>query len=188
MNRCEWCSSSELYIDYHDTEWGVPEYDDQALFEMLCLEGAQAGLSWITVLNKRENYRLAFDQFDARKMARYTDKRKAKLMTNAGIIRNRLKIKAFVNNAKAYLAIKESGMTFADYIWKYTDGKPIINHHKSMSDVPAKTELSDRMSKDLKKAGFGFVGSTILYAFMQASGMVNDHVTTCFRHQEVITS
>ena len=185
MKRCDWCTSTEQYIEYHDTEWGVPEYDDLALFEMLCLEGAQAGLSWITILKKRENYRKAFDKFDPVKMARYTNKRKEKLLQNEGIIRNKLKVKAFVNNARAYLAVKDSGTSFSNYIWKYVDGKPIINHPKTIADVPAKTELSDQMSKALKKDGFGFVGGTIMYAFMQASGMVNDHVTSCFRHKEL---
>jgi len=188
MHRCSWSTSSELYMDYHDTEWGVPEYNDHKLFEMICLEGAQAGLSWITVLKKRENYRIAFDQFDAEKMARYTDIKKTELMQNAGIIRNKLKIKAFVNNAKAYLSIKESGSTFSNYIWKYTEGLPKVNHHQCITQVPAKSALSDLMSKDLKQDGFGFVGSTMVYAFMQASGMINDHVTSCFRHHELTTT
>ncbi len=183
-NRCEWCQSSELYIDYHDKEWGVPEYDDQTLFEMLNLEGAQAGLSWITVLNKREHYRKVFDQFNPEKIARYTDKKREKLLSDPGIIRNKLKVNAFIVNAQLYLEITKR-QSFSEYIWQFVDGEPIINKYKTLKDVPANTPISDKMSKQLKKDGFKFVGSTIVYAFMQACGMVNDHVTSCFRYKEL---
>jgi DNA-3-methyladenine glycosylase I len=181
--RCEWCGNDPLYVKYHDEEWGVAVYDDQHLFEMLCLEGAQAGLSWITVLRKRETYRKAFDNFDAKKMAKYDDKRKEKLLQNEGIIRNRLKVNAFVTNAKAYLAIQKEFGSFSDYIWSFVNHKPIINNLKSIKDNPAKTAVSDTMSKDLLKRGFKFVGSTICYAFMQACGMVDDHVAHCWRRK-----
>ena len=183
-SRCEWCLSSDLYIDYHDNEWGVPEYDSQKLFEMLCLEGAQAGLSWITVLKKREHYRKVFDQFNPEKIARYTDKKREKLLTDPGIIRNKLKVNAFIVNAQQYLELSKT-QSFSDYIWDFVDGKPIINRYKTLEEAPANTELSDRICKQLKKDGFKFVGSTIVYAFMQASGMVNDHVTSCYRYKEL---
>jgi len=183
--RCEWCLSDDIYIDYHDKEWGIPEYNDQKLFEMLLLEGAQAGLSWITVLKKRENYRKAFDNFNPQKMAKYTDKRKQKLLSNPGIIRNKLKVNAFVVNAQQFLNIQQQ-QGFSQYIWDFVDGKPIVNKFKTMSDVPANTDLSDKMSKQLKKDGFKFIGSTIVYAFMQACGMVNDHVTNCYRYKELL--
>ena len=183
--RCEWCGSDLLYIKYHDEEWGVPVHDDQKIFEMLVLEGAQAGLSWITVLKKRENYRKAFDGFDALKVSKYTEKRIAKLLENSGIIRNRLKVNAAVTNAKAFLKIQKEYEHFDEYIWQFVGHKPIINKFKGMKDLPSKTEISDKMSKDLKKRGFKFVGSTICYAFMQAVGMVNDHTTDCFRHNIV---
>lgn len=182
--RCEWCQSSQLYIDYHDEEWGVPEYDDQMLFEMLLLEGAQAGLSWITVLNKREHYRKVFENFNPEKIARYTKKKREKLLSDPGIIRNKLKVNAFIVNAQLYLDISKQ-QSFSEYIWQFVDGKPIINKYKSMKDVPANTPISDKMSKQLKKDGFKFVGSTIVYAFMQACGMVNDHTTSCFRYKEL---
>lgn len=182
--RCEWCQSSQLYIDYHDEEWGVPEYDDQMLFEMLLLEGAQAGLSWITVLNKREHYRKVFENFNPEKIARYTEKKREKLLSDPGIIRNKLKVNAFIVNAQLYLDISKQ-QSFSEYIWQFVDGKPIINKYKSMKDVPANTPISDKMSKQLKKDGFKFVGSTIVYAFMQACGMVNDHTTSCFRYKEL---
>lgn len=185
MKKCEWCLGKEIYEDYHDTEWGVPEYDDQKLFEMLCLEGAQAGLSWITVLNKRAHYRKVFDEFDAKKMAKYTDKKREKLLQDPGIIRNKLKVNAFIVNAQQYLRIQKEQGSFSDYIWSFVDGKPIINKYKTLADVPANTPLSDIMSKQLKKDGFKFVGSTIVYAYMQACGMVNDHMTTCFRYKEL---
>lgn len=181
VSRCSWCGDDPLYVDYHDNEWGIPCYDDQQLFEMLCLEGAQAGLSWITVLKKREDYRELFDNFDAEKMAKYKTRKIESLLKNPKIIRNKLKVNAFVTNAQAYLAIQEEG-SFGDYIWSFVDGEPIINQWKTLADVPVSTPISDSLSKDLKKRGFKFVGSTICYAFMQATGMVNDHLTSCFRH------
>lgn len=171
----------DLYKDYHDNEWGTPLHDDRQLFELLCLEGAQAGLSWYTVLSKRENYRAAFDNFDAVKMSKYTAAKIEKLLLNAGIIRNRLKVNAFVTNAKAYLAIQKEYGSFDRYIWQFVGGKPIVNEISGMQDVVAKTALSDTMSKDLLKKGFKFVGSTICYAFMQASGMVDDHANDCWK-------
>jgi len=184
-NRCSWCESSELYIKYHDEEWGVPVHDDDELFEMLCLEGAQAGLSWITVLKKRAHYRKVFDRFNAKKMAKYTEAKRAKLLADPGIIRNKLKVNAFIVNAQLYLDTKKEFGSFDQYIWQFVNHKPIINKYKTLSAVPANTPESDAMSKDLKKRGFKFVGSTICYAFMQACGMVNDHTTACFRHKEV---
>ncbi len=183
--RCEWGTSSQLYIDYHDNEWGVPIHDDRKLFEFLILEGAQAGLSWETVLKKRENYRKAFSNFDPVKISRYGDKKIESLLGNKGIIRNRLKITSAINNAKRFLEVRKEFGTFDTYIWKFVDGKPIINKFKSMQELPATTEISDAMSKDLKKRGFKFVGSTICYAHMQATGMVNDHVVDCFRYKEI---
>lgn len=183
--RCDW-AKNELAIDYHDTEWGVPLHDDQRLFEFLILEGAQAGLSWDTVLAKRENYRKAFDNFDAKKIAKYDEKKCAELLQNQGIIRNRLKIASAIRNAKCYLEIVEKEGSFDKYIWSFVDGKPIVNVWDNIKQVPASTPISDAMSKDLKKRGFNFVGSTIMYAFMQATGMVNDHLTNCFRYKEVI--
>ncbi len=180
--RCVW-ASGERYIAYHDEEWGVPLHDDRALFEFLILEGAQAGLSWSTILNKRENYRKAFDRFDAKKVARYDDAKVAALMENEGIVRNRLKIRAAVTNAKAFLAVQKEFGTFDAYIWSFTGGKTLQNRWKGK--IPASTAESDAMSKDLRKRGFTFVGSTICYAFMQATGMVNDHLVTCFRHKEL---
>ena len=182
--RCTWCGDDPLYQQYHDEEWGVPLRDDQLLFEFLILEGAQAGLSWITVLRKREHYRAAFDQFNAEKIARYTPARIEKLLQNPGIIRNRLKVESAVRNAQAYLNIREKHASFADYLWQFVDGQPIQNRWNSIREVPASTPESDRMSKVLKKDGFNFVGSTICYAHMQATGMVNDHTVDCFRHQE----
>ncbi len=184
MTRCPW-AQGELYCQYHDTEWGVPVHNDNRLFEMLILEGAQAGLSWSTVLNKRENYRKAFDQFDPKRVARYTDARIAKLLTNEGLIRNRLKMAAAVVNAKKFLEVQKEFGTFDAYIWQFTGGDVKRNSHKSMSDVPPKTPESDAMSADLARRGFKFVGSTICYAFMQAVGMVNDHLITCFRWKEI---
>lgn len=183
--RCEWCGTDPLYIKYHDEEWGVPVHDDQKLFEMLILEGAQAGLSWITVLKKRENYRNAFSNFDALKISRYSDKKIAKLLVNPGIIRNKLKVNSTVTNARAFLQIQKEFGSFDKYIWQFVDGKPIINNFTNLKEIPASTEISDRMSKDLKKRGFKFIGSTICYAYMQAVGMVNDHTTNCFRYKEV---
>lgn len=182
--RCSWCGTDPLYCAYHDTEWGVPLYDEQKLFELLILEGAQAGLSWITVLRKRENYRAAFDNFNPEKIARYTPARIEKLMLNEGIIRNRLKIESTIKNAKAYLAMKKEGANFSEFLWGFVEGKPRQNRLRSMVDIQASTEASDAMSKSLKKKGFNFVGSTICYAFMQAAGMVNDHIIDCYRHKE----
>jgi DNA-3-methyladenine glycosylase I len=182
---CAWAQSHELNRIYHDTEWGVPVHDDRLLFEFLMLEGAQAGLSWLTVLKKRENYRRAFDGFDAAKMARYSDKKLAALMGDEGIIRNRLKIASAVTNAKAFLAAQKEFGSFDSYVWQFVGGKPIVNRWTKMSQVPAKTGESDAMSKDLLKRGFKFVGSTICYAFMQATGMVNDHTVDCWRHKAV---
>ena len=182
--RCSWCGDDPLYVNYHDQEWGVPVYDDDALFEFLLLEGAQAGLSWITVLRKREGYRRAFDGFDFRKIARYTDKKLNSLMKDEGIVRNRLKIFSARGNAIAFMQIQKEYGSFSDYIWSYVDRKPVVNRIKKMSDVASNTDLSDSISKDLKKKGFKFVGSTIIYAFLQAAGLVNDHAIDCFRFQQ----
>jgi DNA-3-methyladenine glycosylase I len=184
VTRCPW-AKGDLYLLYHDTEWGAPIHDDNRLFEMLILEGAQAGLSWSTVLNKRENYRKAFDQFDPKRVARYTDARIAKLLTNEGLIRNRLKMAAAVTNAKKFLEVQKEFGSFDAYIWQFTGGHPKRNSYKTVSDVPPKTPESDAMSKDLTRRGFKFVGSTICYAFMQGVGMVNDHLVTCFRWKEI---
>jgi DNA-3-methyladenine glycosylase I len=183
--RCKWCTSDEIYITYHDNEWGVPIHDDQQLFEFLILEGAQAGLSWLTVLKKRENYRECFDNFNIEKVARYTPAKIQKLLLNPGIIRNRLKVNSAVVNAKAALAVQKEWGSLAKYIWHFVDGVTIQNRFKSA--IPAKTDISDAMSKDLKKRGFKFIGSTICYAFMQAVGMVNDHATDCFRYRQLQT-
>jgi DNA-3-methyladenine glycosylase I len=182
--RCPW-PTQENMIGYHDKEWGVPVHDDRVLFEFLILEGAQAGLSWQTVLNKRENYRAAFDNFDAEKIVRYDDKKVVQLLANPGIIRNRLKITSTIQNAKSFLKVREEFGSFDVYLWRFVDGMPIINHRRSMKEVPARTAVSDAMSKDLLKRGFKFVGSTICYAHMQAVGMVNDHLVTCFRYKEL---
>ncbi|MFM1851853.1 MAG: hypothetical protein RIS54_1537 [Verrucomicrobiota bacterium] len=179
--RCPWPKSA-LDISYHDHEWGVPLHDDRALFELLILEGAQAGLSWSTILNKRENYRRAFDGFDAVKISRYTDRKVAALLADAGIVRNRLKIAATITNARAFLAVQKEFGSFDRYLWGFVGGKPIVNRPRTPKDVPVRTPESDALSKDLLKRGFKFVGSTIIYAFMQASGMVNDHLVTCPRH------
>lgn len=181
--RCPWCEKDDLYRNYHDLEWGIPLHDDRKLFELLNLEGAQAGLSWYTVLSKREAYRKAFDDWDPIKISRYTEARVEKLLANPGIIRNRLKVAGTVLNAKAFLAVQKEFGSFDTYIWQFVGGKPIVNHPKAMGQVPAKTTLSDAMSKDLKKRGFKFIGSTICYAFMQASGMVDDHLSTCWRRK-----
>lgn len=180
--RCEWCGTDPDYVAYHDAEWGRPVHDDRKLFEMLCLEGAQAGLSWITILRKRENYRAAFDNFDAAKIARYSETKLEKLMHNPGLVRNRLKIYGTVKNAQAFLAVQKEFGAFDKYIWQFVGGKPKINAWRSLKEVPAKTAESDALSKALKKRGFTFVGSTICYAFMQAVGMVNDHTVECFRY------
>ncbi|HOD53808.1 MAG TPA: DNA-3-methyladenine glycosylase I [Candidatus Cloacimonadota bacterium] len=177
--RCTWCGSDELYRHYHDTEWGKPLLDDRLLFEKLCLEAAQAGLSWITVLRKRENYRLAFDGFDPQKIVKYDEIKIQELMNNSGIIRNRRKIDAMIHNAGIYLKILEETGSFKDYIWSFVNHQPIINHWKVMNEIPATSPVSDAMSKALKKKGFKFVGSTICYAFMQSVGMVNDHLVDC---------
>lgn len=182
--RCPW-ASGELDVAYHDREWGVPVHDDRLLFEMLILEGAQAGLSWSTILKKRANYRAAFDNFDAAKVARYDRRKRDRLMQDAGIVRNRLKIESTIDNARAMLAVREQFGSFDAYIWRFVDGTPIQNARTSLKDVPPKSSESDAMSKDLKRRGFRFVGSTICYAFMQAVGMVNDHLVDCFRHAEV---
>ena len=182
--RCGWCGEDPLYVDYHDQEWGVPVRDDATLFEFLMLEGAQAGLAWITVLRKREGYRQLFDGFDANKVARYTDKKLDKLLQDPRIIRNRLKVYGARTNARAFLKVQEELGSFSDYLWNFVDGKPIQNRWKSLKEVPATTPLSDQISKDLKRRGFTFVGSTIIYAHMQATGMVNDHTTDCYRHRE----
>jgi len=187
MERCPWCEGFDLYRDYHDREWGVPLRDDRALFELLILEGAQAGLSWSTVLKKREHYRRVFDGFDPERIARYDAAKVAALLADPGIIRNRAKVAATIGNAQAWLAMRAAGQSFSDFLWQFVGGQPIVNHWQSMAEVPAKTAQSDAMSKALAKAGFKFVGSTICYAFMQASGMVNDHLLTCPRHAEVQT-
>ena len=183
--RCAWVSDDELYIQYHDQEWGVPQHDDQKLFELLILEGAQAGLSWYTILKKRENYRQAFDNFEAKKIAGYDNKKIQELLNNQGIVRNHLKIESTVRNAKAILEIQKNYGSFNQYIWSFVGGKPIVNKFNELKDIPAKTDISDKMSKNLKKQGFNFVGSTICYAFMQAVGMVNDHTVDCFRYEQV---
>lgn len=183
--RCDWAGNDALYQQYHDEEWGKPSYDDRHLFEMLILEGAQAGLNWITILRKREGYRRAFDNFDAKKMARYTPAKIEKLLLNPDIVRNRLKVNAAVTNAQCYLDVLQEHASFADYIWQFVDGKPVINKWKTMKQVPAMTGQSDAMSKALKKRGFKFVGSTICYAYMQAVGMVNDHVANCFCYKKL---
>ncbi len=182
--RCPW-PTDELYCAYHDDEWGIPNHDDRHLFEMLILEGAQAGLSWSTILRKRENYRKAFHNFDAERIARYSVRDVARLMADAGIVRNRLKIAATIQNAKSYLEVREEFGSFDRYIWQFVDGNPIHNRWQEMKQVPAKTKASDAMSKDLLKRGFKFVGSTICYAYMQAVGMVNDHLVDCFRWSEL---
>lgn len=180
--RCSWCGDDPLYVAYHDQEWGVPLYDERALFEFLILEGAQAGLAWITVLRKRETYRAAFDGFDPEKIARYTPAKVEKLLQNPGIIRNRLKVESAIKNARAYLAMRDQGENFSEFLWDFVDGVPRQNRLQSMADIQASTPQSDAMSKALKKKGFNFVGSTICYAFMQATGMVNDHIVDCHRH------
>lgn len=182
MIRCPWANSDPLYLDYHDQEWGVPEHDDRKLFEMLILEGAQAGLSWITILKKRENYRKAFDNFDAGKIAEYDESKIEELLANEGIIRNRLKINAAIQNAKAFLTVQQEFGSFDAYVWQFIGGRPRKNAWKSMEELPAKIPESEAMSKDLLKRGFKFVGPTICYAFMQAVGMVNDHLVDCFRY------
>jgi DNA-3-methyladenine glycosylase I len=185
MNRCEWAGKDPLYNDYHDKEWGVPVYDDDTIFEFLILETFQAGLSWITILRKRGNFRKAFDNFNYKKIACYNEDKIQNLLLDAGIIRNKLKIRATVTNAQAFLKVQEEYGTFSKYIWNFVGGKPIQNKFESLKEIPATSEISDKLSKDLKKRGFKFVGSTVIYAHMQATGMVNDHVISCFRHGKV---
>ncbi len=186
QERCAWCGNDPHYISYHDNEWGVPVYDDQKLFEMLVLEGAQAGLSWLTILRKRENYRRAFDNFDFEKIASYGEKEIQRLLLDAGIVRNRLKIESAIRNARGVLQIIDDHGSFSNFVWRYVGNYPRQNGFQVMNEVPSRTEESDWMSRDLKKQGFNFVGSTICYAFMQAVGMVNDHTVSCFRHLEIM--
>jgi len=183
--RCPWCLGHPLYEAYHDEEWGVPERDDARLFEKLLLDGAQAGLSWLTILKKREGYRRAFDRFDAEKIARYTDREVSRLLQDPGIVRNRLKVEAAVTNARAYLKLREQRGSFAAFLWQFVEGRTIQNRWRTLGEVPARTAESDAMSRELKRCGFKFAGSTICYAFMQAVGMVNDHLVTCPRHGEL---
>ena len=187
IRRCGWCGEDALYVAYHDKEWGVPVHDDRRLFEFLILEGAQAGLSWITILRKRENYRQAFAGFDAGKVARFGARDVARLLADPGIVRNRLKVGAAISNAQRFLDVQEAFGSFDAYIWRFVDGRPIVNRWKTLKQVPASTQASDALSRDLKQRGFKFVGSTICYAHMQATGMVNDHLVGCFRHGEIIS-
>ena len=185
--RCAWCEKDDLYRNYHDEEWGVPVYDDPSIFEFLILETFQAGLSWHTILKKRENFRLAFDNFDYKKIAKYSEDKVQELLQDAGIIRNKLKVQSAVLNAQAFIKVQEEFGSFSKYMWEFTNRKPIINYPKTLKDVPATTTLSDTISKDLKKRGFKFVGSTVIYAHMQATGMVNDHVEDCWRSNTLIS-
>jgi DNA-3-methyladenine glycosylase I len=181
VERCPWAGSDPLYVAYHDTEWGLPMRDPHRLFELLCLEGAQAGLAWITILRKREGYRAAFDRFDARRMAAFTDADRARLMADAGIVRNRAKIEAFIGNARAFLEVDD----FSGLVWSFVDGAPMVNQWRTIQDVPASTPASEAMSRELRRLGFRFVGPTICYAFMQSAGLVDDHLVSCFRHSSV---
>lgn len=185
IKRCGWCGTDPLYVAYHDNEWGVPVHNDRKLLEMLILEGAQAGLSWLTILKKRDNYRQAFHQFDPERITRYGDRDIERLLQDPGIVRNRLKIEAAIRNARGYLQIRDEHGSFSNYLWAFVDNTPIINNRESLTDIPARTSTSGRMSKALKKRGFNFVGPTICYAFMQAVGMVNDHTTDCFRYKQL---
>ncbi|WP_442604460.1 DNA-3-methyladenine glycosylase I [Paenibacillus sp. KN14-4R] len=185
MSRCSWVNDDPLYVDYHDQEWGVPVHDDRHLFEMITLEGAQAGLSWYTILKKRESYRMAFDHFDVNLVAQYDEERISKLLLDPGIVRNRLKVRSTVTNARAFIQIQEEFGSFANYIWGFINGVPIDNQPEKITDVPVSTSLSDKISKDLKRRGFSFVGTTIIYSFMQAIGMINDHVTSCCCRKEL---
>ena len=185
MKRCDWCGELDIYVRYHDEEWGVPVHDDRTLFEFLVLEGAQAGLSWLTILRKREAYRSAFENFVPEKVARYGDREIERLLGDAGIVRNRLKIRSAITNAQRFLEVQSEFGSFDSYIWGFVDGKTITNKWKTLAEIPARTELSDRISKDLKARGFNFVGSTIIYSHLQATGVVNDHLTGCFRYKEV---
>jgi DNA-3-methyladenine glycosylase I len=186
IKRCDWVSSSDIYIDYHDKEWGVPLFDDNKLFEFLILETMQAGLSWLTILKKRDSFRKAFAGFNPEKVAKFTDKKVEQLLHNASIIRNKAKINAAINNAKQFLKVKEEFGSFSKYNWQFVDGKPIVNKWKDVKEVPATSDISDKFSKDLKIRGFKFVGSTTIYAHMQATGMVNDHTVDCFRYSELL--
>jgi len=188
MKRCEWCTGSELMMEYHDVEWGVPVFDDKKHFEFLMLESAQAGLNWITILKKRENYRKAYNNFDPKKIARYGEEKKAKLLADAGIVRHRLKIEASITNAQKFLEIQKEFGSFSNYIWGFTNGKHLIGKWKSIHELPAKTELSDKISLDLKKRGFKFLGSVTVYSYLQATGIVNDHIIDCFRYKEIENS
>ena len=183
-NRCQWSLSEEIYMEYHDTEWGVPVYDDQKQFEFLVLESAQAGLSWLTILKRREGYRRLYDGFDPKLVAEYGEERIQKMLLDPGIIRNRKKIESSVSNAQKFLEIQAQHGSFCSYIWRFVDGKQVVNHFQDLSQIPATTPLSDTISKDLKQKGFKFIGSTIIYAHLQATGLVNDHLTSCFRHTE----
>jgi DNA-3-methyladenine glycosylase I len=187
MKRCQWVTQDPEYIQYHDTEWGVPVHDDQKIFEFLILEGAQAGLSWLTILKRRSGYQKAFDNFDVQKVARYTPEKIEQLLADPGIIRNRLKVQSAVTNARAFIRIQEEFGSFDDYAWRFVDGRPIVNTFETHAQVPATTPESDTFSKDLKQRGFKYTGSTIIYAHMQATGMVNDHLVSCFRYHEVGT-
>ena len=183
--RCTWPGTDPLYVEYHDREWGVPVRDDRLLFEFLILEGAQAGLSWITILRRRESYRAAFAEFDPERVASFTEDDVQRLLSDEGIIRNRLKVRSAITNAQAFLRVQEERGSFSDYIWDFVDGRPIVNRPKSSAEIPAKTPLAEKLSRDLKRRGFSFVGPTIVYAHMQATGMVNDHLVSCFRHAEL---
>jgi len=186
VERCSWCGDDPLYVDYHDRVWGVPVRDDRTLFEFLILEGAQAGLSWITILRKRDGYRRAFEGFDPNKVACFDDHRVSRLLENPAIVRNRLKVQSAVTNAAAFLDVQREVGSFSDHIWGFVDGRPIQNSWERLADIPAKTSLAEEISKDLKRRGFRFVGPTIVYAFMQATGMVNDHLVSCFRHRKIV--
>lgn len=183
--RCSWCENDVIYTRYHDEEWGVPLRDNEKLFEFLLLDGAQAGLSWITILKRREGYRAAFDGFNAEKIARYNKQDVERLLKNSGIIRNKLKIESAINNSRLFLDFANRGVSFSDWLWGFVDGKPVINKFKTLKEIPAQTPVSEKISKELKKLGFSFVGPTIIYAFMQAAGLVNDHIVDCFRYKEV---
>ena len=183
--RCDWSLGHPLLVSYHDEEWGVPVTDDRELYEKLVLDGAQAGLSWLTILKRREGYRRAFEGFDPERIARYGERDVARLLADPGIVRNRQKVRSAIDNARAYLALREELGSFSDYLWGFVDGRPVVNRHRSVRDVPAETEASRRLSKDLRARGFSFVGPTIVYAFMQAVGMVDDHLVDCFRHSDV---
>lgn len=183
-NRCPWAETDPDYVRYHDEEWGLPLRDDRALFELLILEGAQAGLSWITILKRRAGYRRAFEGFDPEWIARYGPSDETRLLSDPGIVRNRLKVSSAIRNARAFLALRDEKGSFSDYLWNFTDGRPVVNQWKSMAEVPARTDLSDRISSDLKRRGFNFVGSVIIYAFLQSAGLVNDHLMSCFRRNE----